>query len=312
MPRGKKAPGATPEKKTGRRTGASGTLTWCLDHRPVTDWICWNQSMRIFAPVLLVILILVPLLEYLSGGSAALSDLLSGGFLITLVSLFLFAAVLTGLVLFLQGPDVLDILVDSKGVHLDVCLPRPTTLRLLARFRSPDLPAGEDGMVLISHTDLAWAQIRRIQLWPDKNTVLLYRTLGFLTLAVPCTPFTYGPMTDMLRDKLGKKEGVRMPRTLRPPQTLEKLHQKDAKAHAAKEKKIEARKKRLSKASPSKPAAAASRRNTSKTKKAASSAKKQPTKRSPTAISPEFLADIQRMNAEDEENARRQDMREKS
>ncbi|MCR4882018.1 MAG: hypothetical protein K6A68_00470 [Clostridiales bacterium] len=236
-------------------------VTWCVDHLPVFDWICWNTSMRIILPVTGIVFLLVCALETISGGFPALEALLSGPFPLSLLILLGVLCAVVGLDLLLQGPDVLDCAADQKGIHIECCLPKPASWKLLARFRSPDAPAGEDGMVSISRTDIPWAAITRVQLWPGQTRVLLYCHSPWLTAALPCTPFTYPAVTRMITEKIGKKKNVRLPVSLRA---------KDTPA-----------------AKPKKP--------------------RNPSSASKPVMTPEFLADIQRMNAEDEARSRRDD-----
>ena len=257
-------PVAKKKRRTASRSQTSSArsgngITWCVDHVPVLDWICWNTSMRILLPVTAIVFLMVCVLETISGGFPALEALLTGPFPLSLLIILASLCVLVGLNLLLQGPDVLDCAVDSKGIHVECCLPRPASWKLLARFRSPDTPAGEDGMVSISRTDIPWASITRVQLWPGQTRILLYCHSPWLACALPCTPFTYASVNRMITEKLGRKKQVRLPAVLRS----------EAPAKKAKPS-----------ASPSKP-----------------------------VITPDFIADIQRMNAEDEAESRREEQK---
>ena len=236
-------------------------VTWCIDHVPVLDWICWNRSMRILLPVAGIVFLLVCVLETISGGFPALEALLTGPFPVSLLLLLGVISLLIGLDLLLQGPDVLDCAVDQKGIHIECCLPRPASWKLLSRMRPVDSPAGEDGMVVISVTEISWSSITRVQLWPGQDKILFYCHSPWLSAALPCTPFSYGAVAKMITEKLGKKKQVRLPAPLRAPA-----------APAPKAKKP----------------------------RAASPAPK-------TVLTPEFLDDIRRMNAEDEARSSRDD-----
>ena len=236
-------------------------VTWCIDHVPVLDWICWNQSMRIILPVADIVFLLVCVLETVSGGFPALEALLTGPFPLSLLILIAAICLLVGLNLLFQGPDVLDCAVDQKGIHIECCLPRPASWKLIARLRPSDSPVGEDGMALISVTDIPWASITRVQLWPGQDKILFYCGSPWLAAALPCTPFSYGAVTKMITEKLGKKKQVRLPAPLR----------------ASSAPSSKARKPRTSSHNPK------------------------------NVLTPEFLDDIRRMNAEDEARSRRDD-----
>ena len=77
---------------------------------------------------------------------------------------------------------------------------------------TPDNP-----MLLISQKEIAWKDITRVQLWPEKTLLLLYAPTWWLRLAVPCTPFTWEDALGMISDKLGRKKAVQLPQELVAP-----------------------------------------------------------------------------------------------
>lgn len=175
-------------------TKSSARVVWCLEHSPVKDWMCWNAVLRIMAPAMVVLLGMILLLEGLAGGWSAVEALVNRGLLWTWGTLCL--AMLAGLWLILlgQGRDLLDCVVDHKGVHITTYLMEPTALRLMLRLRSPALAhqavTGPAGTVLMVQTrEIAWKEISRVQLWPEKATVLLYAPNWWMRLAVPCSAF---------------------------------------------------------------------------------------------------------------------------
>lgn len=206
---------------------SSARVAWCVEHAPVKDWISWNSAMRILLPLLVVVLGMILVLEGIAGGTAAVEALLRNGLVISLLGLLLMVTVVLLLVLILQGDDWLDCIVDSKGVHVSCYLPYPTPLKLMMRLRSPAQmqqmdPEDEIPMVLISQQDLAWKDIARVQLWPEKNLILFYAPVWWMRLALPCTPFTYEDSMDFIREKLGRKKTVALPAELvAPPKAKE-------------------------------------------------------------------------------------------
>ena len=90
---------------------------------------------------------------------------------------------------------------------------------MLARLKSPSQigEAGEDGrapVVKLSERDLAWKDVARVQLWPEKCMILYYAPAGWLRIAVACTPFTWEDVMGLTREKLGKKRKIRLPQSL--------------------------------------------------------------------------------------------------
>ncbi|MDO4838487.1 MAG: hypothetical protein Q4B32_08840, partial [Clostridia bacterium] len=199
---------------------SSARVAWCVTHTPVEDWLCWNSVARIFLPAWLVVLLAILLPEILTGGAAALEQVLTGSVMLSMVLLLLLCALGTLLVLHLQGDDLIDCVVDSKGVHVRRFLPNPTPLKLLLRLRSPrlirEMEEGEDA-VLISTRDLPWKTMARVQLWPEKRLVLIYAPHWWMNLALYCTPFTWEDTLTYMRDKVGRKKDLLLPRELVAP-----------------------------------------------------------------------------------------------
>ena len=209
----------------GTRLGKTAAhAAWCVRKRPVADWMSWNAVMRILLPTGLAVLLLVFLLELLSGGTGALERMLSSGFPVTLLILLTSVTVLVLLMLALQGEELTDYVVDSRGIHVTRYLPNPTPLKLLLRFRSPALmqtdPAeGKGGAVIrVDARDLAWKDVARVQLWPEKCMILFYAPAWWMRVSVACTPFTWEDVMDFIREKLGKKKKVILPENLRVQQ----------------------------------------------------------------------------------------------
>ena len=75
----------------------SAHAAWCVERTPVRDWLCWNAVMRLLLPAALAVLVLVLLLEGLSGGISAVEKLLTSGFPTVLLMQYLTRADLTPL-----------------------------------------------------------------------------------------------------------------------------------------------------------------------------------------------------------------------
>ncbi len=204
----------------GKLAKSSARVAWCVTHTPVEDWLCWNSVARIFLPAWLVVLLAILLPEGITGGVAALEQVLTGVVMLSMVLLLLLGALATLLVLHLQGDDLIDCVVDSKGVHVRRFLPSPTPLKLLLRLKSPrlirEMEDGEDA-VLISTRDLPWKSMARVQLWPEKRLVLIYAPHWWMNLALYCTPFTWEDTLAYMRDKVGRKKDLLLPRELMAP-----------------------------------------------------------------------------------------------
>lgn len=192
-------------------------LAWCVDHHPVRDWMCWNAVMRLLLPVMTATILLVILLEAIMGGLDGVAMLLGGGLLVSLTGIMIIVLALMLLVFILQGDDLLDCVVDARGIHVLKYLPTPTVIKLVLRGKSPRLLDSLNGenLLLVSSTEIAWKDIQRVQLWPEKTMILFYAPKWWMRLALPCTPFTWEDALDFIREKIGKKKAVTLPEICR-------------------------------------------------------------------------------------------------
>ncbi len=206
--------------RCGTRLGKNAAhAAWCVERRPVADWMCWNSVTRVLLPAALVILLIVLAAEGISGGAEALERLIGGGFLTALAMLLGITAAVVAMLLAAQGKELTDYVVDNRGIHETRYLPNPTPLKLIARLKSPGLmdqvdPEAAVPVLKIDQKDLSWREVARVQLWPEKCTVLFYAPGWWLRTPVICTPFTWDDTLGFVRDKLGKKKKVLLPSSL--------------------------------------------------------------------------------------------------
>ena len=201
----------------GTRLGKNAVhAAWCVERFPVGDWMYWNSVMRLLLPGTLVIIALVLLLEGLSGGAGAVEAMLSSAFFPVLGILLLTSLAVIFAVLLLRGKELSDFVVDSRGIHETRYLPDPTPLKLMLRGKVPRTAEdGESPRVLkLSERQIAWKEISRVQLWPEKCMVLFYAPSWWLRIPVVCTPFTWEDVMEYIREKLGRKKNVRLPESL--------------------------------------------------------------------------------------------------
>lgn len=200
----------------GKLTTASVHTAWCRERIPVKDWICWNSVMRFVLPGALGILLLILLAELISGGPGALERMIGTG-LLTILLVILGVILLSAfIVLLLQGKDLQDTVVDGKGIRVTTWLPEPTALKLAARMKPVSLlgntqTGGQTPVLELGTTEIAWKNVRRVQLWPEKCMILFYAPKMWLRLSITCTPFTWEDSLELIREKIGKKKTVVLP-----------------------------------------------------------------------------------------------------
>jgi hypothetical protein len=206
--------------RCGTRLGKNAAhAAWCVERTPVKDWMYWNSVMRVLLPAALVILVLVLAAEAVSGGVAAVERMMTSGFPLTLLILLAAALLAVSAALLLQGKELSDFVVDSRGIHETRYLPDPTPLKLLARLRSPaaakQAEGGDARVLMLSRRDLAWKDVARVQLWPEKCMILFYAPAWWLRIPAMCTPFSWDDTIGFVREKLGKKKKVKLPPSMK-------------------------------------------------------------------------------------------------
>lgn len=189
-------------------------LAWCVERTPVKDWMSWNSVLRLILPMMGAVVVLAVTLAGLTAGAAGVAELINGGLLTTLAALLLLLCAVVLLVLILRGDELLDCVMDARGIHVQTYLPEPTALKLLLRRKPTALlqdAVEEQPLLLVSQRDLPWKEIRRIQLWQEKLLILCYSPAWWMRLSLPCTPFTWADALTLLEKKLARKKGVQLP-----------------------------------------------------------------------------------------------------
>ncbi len=196
----------------GKLAGNAVRLAWCVEHAPWRDWLCWNGMMRIVLPSCGALIVLLAVMELIFGGLASMFTMLGGLTVGLAVLLGLLIAVML-LVLILQGDDLLDCVMDAKGIHVTTYLPRPTKMKLLLRGKSPQmlLDAPEDGMLSVHQREIAWKDVQRVQLWPGKPVLLIYAPAWWMRVGLPCTAATWTDAIDLIAEKIGRRKDVILP-----------------------------------------------------------------------------------------------------
>ena len=145
--------------------------------------------------------------------------MLVSGFPVVLLILLGTILVMAFAALLLQGRELTDYIVDNRGIHEIHYLPNPTSVKLIARMKSPALMknAGQGNGVAVlklGEKDLPWKNVARVQLWPEKCMILYYAPSWWMRIAAACTPFIWDDVMALTREKLGKKKKIKLPASL--------------------------------------------------------------------------------------------------
>ncbi len=168
-------------------------ISFGLMRRPEKEWFCWNNLLRIALPVLLLVFVIVVAAEGAAAGSEGVIDLLTGGFLHTM--LVLLAAVIGAiwLVFRLQGVESVHVVLDKQGVQVRTYVQEGNDLALYSRFlceAAVEKLAAEDerpelqGLTLVKRVFLPWSEIRRVRIWREGCTILFFRPAFWQAAAV--------------------------------------------------------------------------------------------------------------------------------
>ena len=211
---------------------------WVMEKVPVRDWMSWNAILRWLFPAGLTVLLLALALEGISGGLSAVEKLFQGSFPLTLGLMLSGILLIVFLFLLLQGKELTDYVIDSRGVHAVRYLPDPTPLKLLVRLKSPRLldqmdPEAKTPLVRLGEWDLPWRAVARVQLWPEKCYILFYAPAWWLRIPMRCSPFSWDDALLFVREKLGKKKAVELPAHLRAQAAKQPARRKASTAGAA-------------------------------------------------------------------------------
>ena len=184
---------------------------------PARDWFSWNQILRVSVPVVALVLLTTILLEGVAEGSQGIRNVFLQGFFWTMTgALGLFLAV-TFALLSLQGSEKVRYVLDAKGAHVYTCLHQPGRIRLYARLTTPaaveSLQAdrtenASDGWTTVRRVDLPWSAVRRVRLWAETGTLLLYHPVWWQAVCIRCSDQDYEDALAYLQKKLGKKKSV--------------------------------------------------------------------------------------------------------
>ncbi len=194
-------------------TKAGQRLSFSVERMPVRDWFAWNAILRVAVPVLALVLLFTVIAEALTEGAAGVEAVFVQGFFWTLLAALGAVVLLTLLILLLQGGETVRYALDAKGAHAFTYLRSPKPFRLHARLLGrqtgdalqADAPdARSEGLTLVKRSDLAWADARRAQFWPETHTVLLYHPKWWQAMRLGCGESEYAQVEAYVRGKVGR------------------------------------------------------------------------------------------------------------
>lgn len=203
----------------GKLSQTGEQISFGLMRRPEKDWFAWNNLLRIALPVLLLVFVIVVAAEGAAAGSQGVIDLLTGGFLRTMMVLL--AAVIGGiwLVFHLQGAESVHVVLDKQGVHVRTYVQQGNDLALYSRLLSGQavekLAADDErpelqGLALVRRISLPWSEIRRVRIWREGLTILFFRPTFWQAAAVRVPVNELAEAESYVRKKLKRNKKAKI------------------------------------------------------------------------------------------------------
>lgn len=201
----------------GKLAKSGERLSFGVVRTPVKDWFEWNRILRVGLPVLALVFVMVVLGELSASGVEGLIALFRQGFMTAMLEMLGGLLALTGLLLWLQGPEKVHYVLNKDGVRACVYLREGDPLPLYARFLSKraleTLAVGEDGLpdlMLIRRVNIPWQALKRVRVWREGSVVLFFRPAYWQALAMRCPPGELASAEAYVRAKVKRLKGVKV------------------------------------------------------------------------------------------------------
>ena len=199
-------------------------FSWTFGLVPVRDFLSWNSILRVALPVLALLMLVILGVEWARKGFLGVQALLTQGLpaMMLWVGAALLAIAFLGLLL--RGREEIQYVLNHAGVQAKVTITKPNRLQRL--FHDPAAPAQADDwgqpVWLAAAKDIPWQAVHRVELWPDRDKILLYSPRFWLVLTLHALPETYDDAVRYVYDHVKKRPGVMKmvppPGELPPPQ----------------------------------------------------------------------------------------------
>ena len=195
----------------GQKLAASSLrLSWTYRYAPVREFLSWNSIFRVALPVLALLLMLVVGVEWGRKGFLGVQALLAQG-LLSLLLLLAAAMVLAAFAaLLMRGREEIRYILDGKGVHVQVFRAKPSLAERLFRTGQMDAEAAMQGQPgrMLEEKHIPWIALRRVELWPDRDKILLYSPRFWLCISLHGLPETYDDAVRFIYEHVKKRSGV--------------------------------------------------------------------------------------------------------
>lgn len=201
----------------GKLTKAAVRFSFRYHHVRWKDWNCWNSLLRIAGPVWLLVCAVVAIIEIMARGWSALGALIVSQTAAALVGVGLAVIVAAGIWMVFAGSEMQYFFLDAKGVNLSTYLEQPKKYQLWMRgLPGHQLAEGEAADpygVYLGDRQLPWTDVKRVQIWHDKNRILLYAPSWWMQMAVNCPADEFDEAVAYVIAKMGKRKDVKIQHT---------------------------------------------------------------------------------------------------
>ena len=199
-------------------TKAGERYAFTLVRVPVRDWFSWNAMLRVAVPVIGLVLMFTLVIEGALEGTLGIQHVfLQGFFWVLMVALGILLCLIL-MILTLQGSETVRYVLDAKGAHAFVYLKNPKPWQFYARLMSPQSAAAlqneapetlGDGLTFVNRTDVLWPQVKRVRIWPETCTFMLFNPSYWQALTIRCDAAEFEPVSEVIAKKAPRKKRTR-------------------------------------------------------------------------------------------------------
>ncbi len=176
----------------GKRASANAQRdVWSAAFLPLSDGRTWKSILIVLVVVTGLLLAVLFGLEALLNGSTRTAQMWQGNLPALIFSILPLGLLLSFLLLFLQGKEILVYVLDPRGAHLQTWH-EPSRKKSWARLQSSDpalnVPNPAGGLMHLSQErHMVWSDVQSVRYKPGSCTILLYHTphLAPMVLRMP-------------------------------------------------------------------------------------------------------------------------------
>lgn len=189
------SPGDTCQTCGKKATAAAQRDIWSAAFLPLSDGRIWKSILLTLLVVIALCMIVLFGLQALMIGNSSVTAMWQGNLPALIFSILPIGLLVSFLVLFLQGKEILVYVLDPKGAHLQTWH-EPSLKKSWARFQtadeSLDVPnQNGQAMHLSQERHMIWTDVQRVRYKPSSGQILLYHAPNIAPMVLRLTKQEY-------------------------------------------------------------------------------------------------------------------------